>query len=204
MRRAGSALGYDAAVLRFRRSRWARSTQHLVPSAGCVGGGRARSAPAAAAVGRGAVGGGERSGRGARVDTSLLGAAMALQEPVLRGLVFQRERGRRMGRPLWGPLDTPVRTAGGWLAVDLAGEDARLRLARSLGADPSEGDARLAAHLAARTAAEWEARLHAAGVPAAVVREELSALPGDPRVAGLLERVEDACWMPAAPWRLEA
>jgi crotonobetainyl-CoA:carnitine CoA-transferase CaiB-like acyl-CoA transferase len=146
----------------------------------------------------------ERTGRGARVDTSLLGAAMALQEPALREMVFERERGRRMGRPLWGPLDTPLRTAGGWLAVDLADEDARPRLARSLGADPSDGDARLAAFLAARTAAEWEARLREAGVPAAAVREELSDLPSDPRAAGLLERVEDACWMPAAPWRLEA
>ena len=144
----------------------------------------------------------ERTGRGCRVETSLLAGAMALQGHVLRAMVFEREGGRRMGRPVWGPLDRPVETAAGWLAVEADGEPVRRRLAEACGMDAGAGDAAVAERLRARAAAEWEARLRGAGVPAAAVRD-LAGLPDDPRTAGMLERVEDACWVPAAPWRLE-
>ncbi|HEU0297790.1 MAG TPA: CoA transferase, partial [Longimicrobium sp.] len=146
----------------------------------------------------------ERTGRGSRVDTSLLAAAMALQEPVLRAMVLAGERGRRTGRPRWGPLDRPLRTAEGWLVVEIGGDDARRRLAAACGAGAADGDEALAARLGARTAAEWEPQLRRAGIPATAVREALAGVAGDPRLAGMLERVGGACWMPAAPWRLEA
>ena len=144
----------------------------------------------------------ERSGAGCRVDTSLLAGAMALQGHVLRAMAFGRERGRRLGRPVWGPLDRPVRTAAGWLAVEVEDEAARARLAEACGLGAGADAAAVAERLRARPAAEWEARLAAAGVPAAAVRGDLAELPAEPRAAGLLERVEDACWAPAPPWRL--
>jgi len=146
----------------------------------------------------------ERTGRGSRVDTSLLAAAMALQEPVLRAMVLAGERGRRTGRPVWGPLDRPLRTAEGWLAVGIEGDGARRRLAQACGAGATDGDDALAARLGARTAAEWEVELRRAGVPAAAVCDDLAGLAGDLLAAGMLERVGESCWMPAAPWRLEA
>jgi crotonobetainyl-CoA:carnitine CoA-transferase CaiB-like acyl-CoA transferase len=134
-----------------------------------------------------------------------MAAALALQEPVLREMVFGREHGRHLARPAWRPLDRPLRTADGWLAVDLAGDDgARGRLACVAGADASDGDAAIAVHLATRAAAEWAPLLRDAGIPGGVIREELSDLPADPIAAGALERVNGACWMPAAPWRMEA
>lgn len=146
----------------------------------------------------------ERTARGCRVDTSLWGAAMALQGHVLRTMVFGQERGRRMGRPVWGPLDRPVRTAAGWLALEVDDPAARRRLAEACGLPAAAEDADVAGRLRTRTAMEWEPLLRAAGVPATAIHTDLADVPGDPRVAGLLERVEDACWTAGAPWRLEA
>jgi CoA:oxalate CoA-transferase len=145
----------------------------------------------------------EGTRRGCRVDTSLWAGAMALQTHVLRAIVFEQERARRMGRPVWGPLDRPVRTADGWMMVERDGDGSRTRLLRACGLPPDARDGALLDRLATRTAAEWERVLRAAGIPAVPVTRSLGEVTGDARTAGMLERVEDACWAPAAPWRLE-
>lgn len=145
-----------------------------------------------------------QTGRGCRVDTSLWAGAMALQGHVLRDMVFDQERGRRMGRPVWGPLDRPVRAADGWMMVEAEGEGARDRLARACGLEPDAGDAALLDRLATRPAGEWEPVLRAAGVPATPVAPSLADAVTDRRTHGMLERIEDACWTVSAPWHLEA
>ncbi|HEX6042037.1 CoA transferase [Longimicrobium sp.] len=144
-----------------------------------------------------------RTGRGCRVDTSLWGGAMALQGHVLRAMVFDQERGRRTGRPVWGPLDRPLRAADGWMTVEADDAGARTRLAAACGLPPDADDAALLDRLGTRTAAEWAPVLRAAGVPATPVAPSLADVAADPRTAGMLERIEDACWTASAPWRLE-
>jgi len=146
----------------------------------------------------------ERTGRGCRVDTSLLAGAMALQSDVLKAAADGREWGRRSGRPLWGVLERPVETANGFIIMSLQDEQAHRRLSKvcGLGTSGNGGGVELICQrLRSRPAAEWESLLLEAGIPAAVVRTNLSSLPCDPRIAPLVERVENACWLPAAPWR---
>jgi crotonobetainyl-CoA:carnitine CoA-transferase CaiB-like acyl-CoA transferase len=142
------------------------------------------------------------TGHGSRVDTSLFAGAMALQAHILRSMPPNSESGRRLGRPLWGPLDRPLETGDGFLTLDLSDPRARPCVARLCGCHPDAPDELIAQRLLRRTAAEWETLICASGVPAAAVQTDLASLPADPRVGGLLERVEDACWAPAAPWRL--
>jgi CoA:oxalate CoA-transferase len=146
----------------------------------------------------------ERTGRGCRVDTSLLGAATLLQAHVLAGIASGSERGRRMGRPVWGVLDQPAETAEGFLMVEAGSGEALRRVAAACGAGadgPREGMERaVAARLRGRGAAEWERRLAAEGIGAAVCADPAD-LPGDPRMAGLLEEADTGCRVPAAPWR---
>ncbi len=122
--------------------------------------------------------------------------------------MLRREAGRRQGRPLWGLLERPVATADGFLALEAKGERELRRVAKSCGlvATASGGplEQRIAERLRTRAAAEWEPVLSAAGIPAAAVRGDLGTLPDDPRAAGLLERVDGACWLPGAPWRFSA
>jgi len=54
-----------------------------------------------------------------------------------------------------------------------------------------------------RSAVEWEAELLERGTPAAVVAEDLAALPPRAR-AGLRAAAGGACELPAAPWSFEA
>ncbi|HEX6747352.1 MAG TPA: CoA transferase [Longimicrobium sp.] len=147
----------------------------------------------------------ERTGRGCRVDTSLLGAATLLQAHVLAGIATGDERGRRMGRPVWGPLDQPVETADGFLLVEAA-EPAALRSAAAVCGARADGpperlQERIATQLRGRTAAEWERRLGEVGVAATAVCADLADVPGDPRMAGLLEEAATGARVPAAPWR---
>jgi crotonobetainyl-CoA:carnitine CoA-transferase CaiB-like acyl-CoA transferase len=146
----------------------------------------------------------ERSGRGARVDTSLMSGAVALQAMVLEGVGRGDEPGRRAGRPMWGALDRPVRTAEGFLVLYVRDVSVRLRLGSACGvASLLQADAWEAAvvdQLLARSAGEWAARLSAAGVPAVVVCEDLALLPDHPGCEALLEPVADVCRVPAPPW----
>jgi crotonobetainyl-CoA:carnitine CoA-transferase CaiB-like acyl-CoA transferase len=149
----------------------------------------------------------ERTGRGCAVHTSLLAGAMALQRHVLeRAVPNDAEARHLLGRPVWGPLDRPVPTADGYLAVTVGDARTGRTLSHLCGvreaAHATEIEARIARRLHTRPAADWVRLLQAAGVPAAVVRDDVSTLPDDPRTARALECVDSSCWAPAPPWRL--
>ncbi len=143
----------------------------------------------------------ERTGAGCSVGTSLLAAALTLQRPVLDGIAAGREDCRRRGRPLWGPLDRPIPTADGFLAVWAGDPGTRDRLAAACGLHSSADDERIEVRLRTRAGTEWEPLLRERGVPAAVVQDDLRGLPRDPAVAPLLEPIDGGAWAPAAPWR---
>lgn len=139
------------------------------------------------------------------VDASLLAGAMSLQAHVLEALMSGEERGRRAGRPLWGPLDHPVEAADGFVVVDVDDDDALHRLCDACGVDQGgesrgEVEAAVVRRLATGRARHWTAALEAAGLPCAVVCSDLSALPADSGLAGLFEPVA-ACRAAASPWR---
>lgn len=139
--------------------------------------------------------------RGRQVDASLLAGGMTLQAHVLDGLATGREAGRCGGRWVWGPLDRPIETADGALVVDGRDEAGLTRLAEVCGLeDVPDLEHRVAECIAAGAAADWQARLDSAGVPCAVVRTELSTLPGDPALRGLLEPLGAGCYTAASPW----
>lgn len=135
------------------------------------------------------------------VRSSLLTGVMALQASRLGDVAA----GRTDGRPRWGPLDRPVPAAGGTLVV-AAEDDAALRaLCEACGVDPTAAprgatEEAVAARLAARPAAWWEAELAAAGVPCAVACDDLAAVPADPRFAALFEPVGTGGLAPRNPW----
>lgn len=142
-----------------------------------------------------------RRRRGCRVETSLFDAALALQDHVLEGRSSGDEPGRRGGRPVWGPLDRPLETAEGWLAVTAEDPDTLSRLRRVLGATPAAGLEGIVAQLRTRSAPQWEDALADAGVPGAAVCTDLATLPNDPRVGPFLEAAGGPCRVPASPWR---
>lgn len=148
----------------------------------------------------------EQAGAGWRVDGSLWAGAMALQAHALEAMEAGRESGRQNGRPLWGPLDQPVATAEGHLAVSAERDDELARLAQACGASPG-GQGRLRLEeavvraLRRRAAPDWEAALVAAGLPCATVTESLSELTGRPGLAVLFEPLGGTSRVPGTPWR---
>ncbi len=145
----------------------------------------------------------ELDGRGCRVDTSLLAAAVALQKPALADMAAGREHGRLRGRPCWGPLEQPIATCDGALMLAADGAEERGRLLDLLGMAQAS-DSLIAERLRTRTTAEWARELREAGVPATPVRTDLRELPHDPLFAWALEPVAGACWAPGPPWRFSA
>lgn len=149
----------------------------------------------------------ERTGKGSRVDTSLLASAMAHQTHVLKAVADRQETGRYLGRPVWSPLDCPIKTADDFLVMTVVDDQTRqlLRGICGLGASVQGDllDQLIVEQLRSRPAAEWELLLLEAGIPVTVVRNDLASLAHDPRVASLLERVNNACWVPAAPWQFK-
>lgn len=131
----------------------------------------------------------ERTGQGCRVGTSLVRAAAALAASA---------------SVRWGPLDGPVETAAGHLVVAATDPVAAGRLRAACALPATATDADVLTRLRRGAAAEWADRLAPAGVPAVVVPADLAVLPADPRLAGLLERVGDACWIPGPPWSFDA
>lgn len=149
----------------------------------------------------------ERTGRGQRVDASLLAGAMALQAHVLEALAAGREDGRRGGRPVWSLLDHPLETADGVLVVAVDGDDDLHRLCRACGVDPDQParravEALVAERIARGTTAYWEERLIGAAIPCAAACTDLAALPADARLSGCFEPLAGNAWVPTAPWRL--
>lgn len=148
----------------------------------------------------------EGSGQGCRVSTSLEAGGMALQAHVLDGLASGAEVDRRRGRPVWGPLDKPVRGRDGWLVVDAASEDDLPLLCGLSGVDPagdrSTSERAVAEALGVGATAGWEERLTAAGLGCSQVATDLTGIADDPRLAPLFEPLAAACRAPASPWHL--
>jgi crotonobetainyl-CoA:carnitine CoA-transferase CaiB-like acyl-CoA transferase len=151
-------------------------------------------------------GNGGNGGRGWRVDTSLFASAMALQAPLLEFISRRRPDGQvaGAGRP-WGPLSSPLPTADGLLVVDDRDGDAVDELGRlcTPAGAPRPSLAALSEGLHRRSAREWASALAEHDVGAAAVCTDLSTLPADHRVRGLLEWVDDGCWAPGPPWRFQ-
>lgn len=141
------------------------------------------------------------------VDTSLLAGAMALQADVLDGIGAGTSRGRRAGRPLWGPLDEPLATSDGYIAVG-GGRDERAlaRLAAACGIDAADAcnfdpEDTIAERMAEGDTRLWGNVLRAAGIPCAAVEADVGCIPRDPRLAPLFEELPGGARVPRAPWR---
>ncbi len=150
----------------------------------------------------------ERGGRGWRVHTSLLTAAMAFQAHVLEDLAAGQEQRRRGGRPVWDLLDQPLGAADGTVVVDTDDEIGYARLCRALDVDPGPDRAsshhRLVKRIATRRAQEVEELALAAGVACAVASTDLVGLTTDPRLSHLFEGIGGTCLVPASPWTFES
>lgn len=155
----------------------------------------------------------ERTGRGAKVRTSLLQGAMALQDHVLGALARGEEAtGRSAGRPVWGPLDQPVPAADGLVVVTVEDDTELKRLCRVCGvdvdtnADRSDIELLLNDRLASESAAHWEKELTDAGIPCAALAlgEELATMARDPRFSHLFETLAGPSLVPNAPWRFSS
>jgi crotonobetainyl-CoA:carnitine CoA-transferase CaiB-like acyl-CoA transferase len=147
----------------------------------------------------------ETTGRAPAVRTSLLQGAIAAQAHVLAAMASGKEGRRCRGRPRWGPLDVPVETADGWLALSVDGDTALAAACRACAAEdglPSRSGEALAARLRQGSAAGWSEVLGTAGVPCATVTADLSALPHDPRFSVLFEHLAGTCRAPASPWTI--
>ncbi len=143
----------------------------------------------------------EGNGRGCRVETSLLGAAMALQSHVLEGVTEGTDRTRQEGRPVWGLLDKPLQTARGFLMVTIDTPIRRQRCHEICEVPLSATDDRVAHRLLERPASEWVQLFLEADIPCSSVCTDLAALADDVRLAGLLEPLGDTCRGATAPWR---
>ncbi|MEU4469481.1 CoA transferase [Streptomyces sp. NPDC024017] len=130
----------------------------------------------------------EATGRGSRVDSSLVSAAALVPRPA--------------HRPRWTALDRPLRTANGHLCL---GPEARARPEAVLrlldGAGPMAPED-LAARFARRSTEEWTARLAEAGLTATPVLTDLTALARDPAFRAAVAPPDPVTGhaRPYAPW----
>lgn len=132
----------------------------------------------------------EHTGRGQRVDTSLLGASTTLLAQPLSGL---------LGEP-WsrahGGLEAVFHTADGLLAVSASGRTGVAALADATGWTGKDTDA-LEHLLLAAPADHWARLLRNRDVPAAAVLENLADLPS--RFPDSVEH--PGCAVVTSPWR---
>ncbi|MGW0758920.1 CoA transferase [Streptomyces sp. NPDC002814] len=130
----------------------------------------------------------EATGRGSRVDSSLVSAAALVPRPA--------------HRVRWTALDRPLRTADGHLYLGpeaRACPEAVLRLLDGAGPMAAED---LAARFARRTTEEWTARLAEAGLTATPVLADLTALARDPAFRAAVAPPDPVTGhaRPYAPW----
>jgi crotonobetainyl-CoA:carnitine CoA-transferase CaiB-like acyl-CoA transferase len=137
------------------------------------------------------------------VETSLYGAAMTLQAHVLDAIGSRDEIGRTAGRPRWDLLDQPLAAADDYIFAGPLTADMRRNLADVCGLRGYDAAA-IAATVREKSAASWLDALRSLGIPTVVVCRRLRCLPADSVAAPWLERVEDRCWVPGAPWRFSA
>ncbi|HKR47978.1 MAG TPA: CoA transferase [Pseudonocardiaceae bacterium] len=129
-----------------------------------------------------------RTGEGQRVDSSLLSAAMVLQEPVRQ-------------EPVWTPLHQALPTSDGYLVLSertrgVPDQVAAVCGVRRAGGQPESTE--IAARFQCETTNTWVARLRAAGLGATPVCTDLAAMAVDPRFARALCR--QSFTFPRLPW----
>ncbi|MGX1760331.1 CoA transferase [Streptomyces lydicus] len=122
----------------------------------------------------------ERSGRGVRVESSLLGAAETLTAPAVR----RAAAGQNPRRP--AGFRRPWATADGWLAP--SDESSPMAHAESARLRELPSDQAVAA-------------LREQGGSATAVTTDLGALPEDPRLRGALTRDSHGSLVVPSPWR---
>ncbi|MDA0567821.1 CoA transferase [Streptomonospora sp. S1-112] len=137
-----------------------------------------------------------RTGAGQRVDTSLYDAALVLCRTALRG----RGAERAWRRPRWTPLDRPLATADGHLALSARARRDPEALLRALGvgAGAPDASAAVAAHCRDHTTADLIAVLDRAGLAATEVRTDLTTFATDPAFAPAL--IHDGAAFVRTPW----
>jgi len=152
-------------------------------------------------------------GRGARVESSLLGAAdVLLAEALSPGAGGPHARGPGADRARTGcgappqPVVGVFDTAQEPLALAARSATSIDALCRAVGVPlpthPRETAglrARLEPPLRTRPAQSWLERLHPAGIPAAVARRDLTTLPADPRLSPHI--AYHGCAVVTSPWR---
>ncbi|MFF6878164.1 CoA transferase [Streptomyces sp. NPDC012474] len=130
----------------------------------------------------------EATGRGSRVDSSLVSAAALVPRPA--------------HRPRWTALDRPLRTADGHLYLGpeaRACPEAVLRLLDGVGPTAAEDHT---ARFARRTTEQWTARLAEAGLTATPVLTDLTAPARDPAFRAAVAPPDPSTGhaRPYAPW----
>lgn len=143
--------------------------------------------------------------RGARVTSSLLGAADVLLAEALHPRAGRTQAGIGCHAAPW-PVTGVFDTADAPLALAARNATSIDALCRTVGI-PAPTHPRqtttLRAHLEpvlhTRVACSWLEDLHAARIPAAVVRTDLRTLPTDPRVSN--HTVHRGCAIVTSPWR---
>ena len=149
-------------------------------------------------------------GRGRQVESSLLGAADVLLAEALDPPAWGPDAGRARLRTGCGAAPWPITgvfdTADEPLALAARSATSIDALCRAVSipapTHPRETTglrARLEPPLRTLPARSWLERLHPAGVPAAVVRTDLTTLPADPRLADHI--AHQGCAIVTSPWR---
>ncbi|PNG21376.1 CoA transferase [Streptomyces cahuitamycinicus] len=130
----------------------------------------------------------EATGRGSRVDSSLVSAAALVPRPA--------------HRPCWTALDRPLRTADGHLYLGPEARACPEAVLRLLGGVGPTTAADHAARFARRTTEQWTARLAEAGLTATPVLTDLTAPVRDPAFRAAVAPPDPSTGhaRPYAPW----
>ncbi len=128
------------------------------------------------------------TGSGQRVDSSLLSAAMVVQQPVLRQ--------PRVGPPAGPPRPRPRAPADGYMALSTRTRMEPDRVAAACGVGSSVGA--IATRFRQEPSHTWVERLSDAGLAGIPVCTDLAALAADSRFAAALQR--ECCTFTRPPW----